>query len=292
MYTEKFEPDVSNPYGYIYITTNLITGKRYCGKHKSACFDPNYLGSGVILKQDIVCYGVDCFKSAPIEWAETAEELHQKEVNWIQRLNAVDSDGWYNLIEDSNQYKHHLRKSEPPYVMICLNEALNTLYDLPLSCSTVLFGLIKKISYANSDDPDESMVTYVNSSWKQDLVKNSSLTSTNTVNNALALLVQKGILRHVSRGKYQVNPFLFGKGKWTDIYELRMTHIWNSFGHTVVTEAKRQKRSSVTLSDEDKEIYDRYSALEKIAKEKQMTLEELLRQLDIPDPPDWWKQMN
>lgn len=200
----------------------------------------------------------------------------------------IDENGEIVSIHKDTSY---ILDNGPSYVMLYLDEVLNTLYDLPLSCSTVLFGLIKKVSYANSNNLNESMVVYVNSSLKQDLVNNSSLTSINTVNNALAFLVQKGILHHISRGKYQVNPFLFGKGKWTDIYELRMTHIWNSFGHTVVTEARRQKRSPVVLSDEDKEIYERYSALEKIAVEKHMTLEELLKQLDIPNPPEWWWKM-
>ena len=39
MYTEKFIADIPNPYGYVYITTNLVTGKRYCGKHKSSNFE-------------------------------------------------------------------------------------------------------------------------------------------------------------------------------------------------------------------------------------------------------------
>ena len=44
MYTEKFIADVSNPYGYVYVTTNLVTGKRYCGKHKSSKYpsQPNF----------------------------------------------------------------------------------------------------------------------------------------------------------------------------------------------------------------------------------------------------------
>lgn len=33
-------------YGYIYLTTNLINGKKYIGKHKSLTFDDSYFGSG------------------------------------------------------------------------------------------------------------------------------------------------------------------------------------------------------------------------------------------------------
>ena len=35
-------------YGYIYITTNLINGMKYIGKHKASMFDPAYKGSGKV----------------------------------------------------------------------------------------------------------------------------------------------------------------------------------------------------------------------------------------------------
>ena len=36
-------------YGYIYLTTNLINGKKYIGQHRSKEFDKSYFGSGVVL---------------------------------------------------------------------------------------------------------------------------------------------------------------------------------------------------------------------------------------------------
>lgn len=80
MYIEKFIADISNPYGYVYVTTNLVTGKRYCGKHKSPQFDSSYLGSGVLLKQAITQYGADYFKSAPIEWAASQKNYIKKKL--------------------------------------------------------------------------------------------------------------------------------------------------------------------------------------------------------------------
>ena len=38
-------------YGYIYKTTNVITGKIYIGKHKSNSFDVNYYGAGKIIRR-------------------------------------------------------------------------------------------------------------------------------------------------------------------------------------------------------------------------------------------------
>lgn len=204
-------------------------------------------------------------------------------------IERVDENGEVHSIHRESSY---IIDDGPNYIRLYLDEVLSTLYDLPLSCSTVLFGLLKKVSYAISENADESMVVYVNSSLKQDILdKSISISSVKTITNALNLMVKKGILYRVNRAKYQLNPFLFGKGKWTDIQELRLTHIWNRFGHTVVTEAKRRKKSPMKLSPEDKEIYDKYNTLQKIAKEKRITLDELLKQLKLPDPPKWWKLM-
>lgn len=93
MYTEKSIPDIPNPYGYVYVTTNLVTKQHYCGKHKSPQFDTKYLGSGTALKQDVQHYGVNCFKSIPIEWATSAEELHQK------NDAAANQPGWETTIQ-------------------------------------------------------------------------------------------------------------------------------------------------------------------------------------------------
>ena len=40
-------------YGYIYITTNLINGKRYVGQKKIDHNSKGYLGSGVLLRKAI-----------------------------------------------------------------------------------------------------------------------------------------------------------------------------------------------------------------------------------------------
>lgn len=46
---------------YIYMTTNLINGKKYIGKHKGELND-SYLGSGTLLLRAIKKYGKENFK--------------------------------------------------------------------------------------------------------------------------------------------------------------------------------------------------------------------------------------
>lgn len=86
-------------YGFIYITTNHINGKKYIGQKR---YDKNnkwksYLGSGIHLKRAINKYGADNFSKEIIENCKTKEHLNQQEKYWIQYYNAVESDDFYNI---------------------------------------------------------------------------------------------------------------------------------------------------------------------------------------------------
>jgi len=49
----------------IYLTVNLVTGKKYIGKDRNN--SPSYLGGGVNLKKDIKMYGRTNFKKTILE---------------------------------------------------------------------------------------------------------------------------------------------------------------------------------------------------------------------------------
>ena len=85
------------PYGYIYLTKNLINGKKYIGQHASECFDKSYKGSGKILKQAIDKYGKDNFSVEILEWCHSRDELAEKEKYWISFFDATNSDDYYNI---------------------------------------------------------------------------------------------------------------------------------------------------------------------------------------------------
>ena len=86
-------------YGFVYITTNHVNGKKYIGQKR---YDKNnkwksYLGSGIHLKRAINKYGAENFSKEIIEDCETKECLDQREIYWIQYYNAVESDNFYNI---------------------------------------------------------------------------------------------------------------------------------------------------------------------------------------------------
>jgi group I intron endonuclease len=82
---------------FIYLTENLINGKKYIGY----CSRDNdkYLGSGKILKQAIEKYGRENFKRIILEKCDDVNELSLAEEKWIKYYNAVESDNFYNISE-------------------------------------------------------------------------------------------------------------------------------------------------------------------------------------------------
>ena len=78
----------------IYITTNIVNGKNYLGKDTKN--DPNYLGSGVILKLAIKKYGKENFKKETVEVCQDQNELKLREKYWLDFYDAGNNKMFYN----------------------------------------------------------------------------------------------------------------------------------------------------------------------------------------------------
>lgn len=95
----------------IYMTTNLVNGKKYIGMQFR--YSKNYLGSGKIIRSSIKKYGENNFKKEILESFDviTAEELGEREKYWIEKYDAVKSKEFYNiLVGGNNVHPHHTRK--------------------------------------------------------------------------------------------------------------------------------------------------------------------------------------
>lgn len=89
---------VEEPYGFIYITTNMVNGKRYLGQKKFDNYWKNYFGSGTIFRKALNKYGKENFVRNVIDIAFSKEELNQKEYDYSIFFNVVKSDDWYNMV--------------------------------------------------------------------------------------------------------------------------------------------------------------------------------------------------
>ena len=84
-------------YGYVYKTTDLFNNKIYVGQHKSSEFDNTYYGSGIIIKELLNKYGMQRFNCEVLDWCKSQEELNQKEIFWINKLNCLNESVGYNI---------------------------------------------------------------------------------------------------------------------------------------------------------------------------------------------------
>jgi hypothetical protein len=80
---------------YIYKITNTINGRWYIGKTNGQ--DPNYKGSGKLLKQAYTKYGQENFVKEVLETCTTEQELNLREQHWIQESDALSDPLSYNL---------------------------------------------------------------------------------------------------------------------------------------------------------------------------------------------------
>lgn len=84
------------PIGYIYLTTCIVNGKIYVGKHELNGI-ANYIGSGRLFTRAVRKYGKDKFKKKILRLCYTLHELRVWEHVYIVKYNATDRSVGYNI---------------------------------------------------------------------------------------------------------------------------------------------------------------------------------------------------
>lgn len=83
-------------YYTVYMTTNLINGKRYIGVHKTKNPDDDYLGSGKALNSAIQKYGKENFQKVVIFNALNYDYAHEIELLLVNK-EWIESPDTYNM---------------------------------------------------------------------------------------------------------------------------------------------------------------------------------------------------
>ena len=128
--------------------------------------------------------------------------------------------------ESLKTYTESVIPREPDYVKLYL-ESITKLNDVQGWTDPVLYELLRLMNYRNE--------IVLNAAIKKRIALEINI-STRTIDNALSMLVKKSIIFREDTGLYKGNPFLFGKGEWRDIRELRMTVVFNKEGQSISTE--------------------------------------------------------
>lgn len=116
-------------------------------------------------------------------------------------------------IEDTSSYKTTIIEQEPEFVKLYVQDIIK-LTNLPMAANGVLYTMLKYMTYDN--------LLVLNPYIKEQIAKINEI-KPNTLSHTLTKLVNEGILSRVATGTYMVNPDLFGRGKWQDIRNLRLT---------------------------------------------------------------------
>lgn len=106
--------------------------------------------------------------------------------------------------------------AEDDYIKLYITD-ICILNDLPKGMAEFAITLIKRMAYDGTIALNSAVKDLIINELKdKDLVGSKAV-----FDNKLSKLSKAGILLRIGTGLYKINPFLFGKGKWEDIYQQR-----------------------------------------------------------------------
>jgi len=142
----------------VYKTTNLINGKIYVGQKPSMnnsedFFASNYYGSGRLITEAVREFGEVNFKREILDFADTREELNEKETKWISKYNATSADIGYNLSEKTWPPPPGCGKDNSMYGR-CAYDIWVEKYEAEEADRRKLLQLKKRGAYKGKDNPN------------------------------------------------------------------------------------------------------------------------------------------
>lgn len=145
----------------IYKITNLETGKIYIGKDTKN--NPQYLGSGIKIKDAIKSYGRDKFKKDILDHSSNIDELNEKEQFWINFYNSTNPEIGYNISnggDGGDNFTNHPNKEE--YRRKLSEAAIKSNKKLKSKFKKISEELWKDNTYRNN------VIEGVNKYWKDE----------------------------------------------------------------------------------------------------------------------------
>lgn len=133
---------------------------------------------------------------------------------------------------------------EPPFIKLYIDDLI-LLNNLPTSSSNILWELISGLTYSNQ--------IILNSSLKKRICAKLDI-KMQTLDNALTKFVKKEILYRVEKGIFLPNPYLFAKGSWSEVKELRMIVDYSGNERKVKCEVNNEAAFDTYTLEEQEEL--------------------------------------
>lgn len=171
------------------------------------------------------------------------------------KIESVD----YNSGEVTQETTYSSQKvdTEPDYIKLYIAD-MSRWADLQHATSSVLGAVLRYMTYDNK---------ILLNSFAKDTIANYLGISKASIDQQLHKLVKRGLLARIGYGSYVANPYIFGRGKWTEIKEIRATVTYNKDGVSFSVITNPDKQLTIPGLPEYKDNFERF--LDEIAKQKE-----------------------
>jgi len=153
--------------------------------------------------------------------------------------------------EEQEVQAYGIPEAEPDFIKLYLNQ-IAQIQKLPPSAANVLFEIAKRMPYANDEDQEIVLNSYI----KQKIAQKLKI-SEQYVSDTITTLVKKQMLFRCSienpktkkistrTGVYKINPVYIARGKWEDIKKLQLKIDFDIHGKAINSVDIERKDGSI-----------------------------------------------
>ena len=132
-------------------------------------------------------------------------------------------------------------EQEPDYVKLYIAD-LSRIIGLSGADNNVILGLLRNMNYDN--------IIALNAYTRKQMCEQLHI-KYDTLLHVFRKLIEKNIIKKIGSNTYKMNPFLYGRGKWEDIKQLRMTFTYDKDGRSVEVEKISEGEETHSLNGID-----------------------------------------
>ena len=146
-----------------------------------------------------------------------------------------------------------IHNQEPPFIKLYIQDLLY-LSDMPKGLTNVTYALASRSTYANPRNNEEGLMIILNPYIKEQICKECNYKNVRSLNNDITKLVKGNIIKRLGTSTFQLNPYIFGKGEWKDIDNIRMTWGYNDVAGRTFAETLIEYKARVNGGEEQKAV--------------------------------------